>query len=125
MIKALYDYLKEHSSINQVYPRGMNIGNPARPYLVIWEDSASLNDMDNGSTLVFVSCHVPSDDFALLDNFIVHELFELLDRKVIPDGDHQFEVYVTGDMSPIVPPKGNDDGTLSRDRMLEIPTRWR
>jgi len=127
VLGAIAKFLRENSSIQDVYPRTAVIANPTSPYLKVWEDEASGDMLDNGGQGVFVSCHVPPNQHKVLDAFITGELFEILDHKVLYDEENEvhFQVYVTYMMSPEISPEENKDGTLSRDRLVELPVRLR
>lgn len=130
ILPTIYKYLKANATISDVRKRYDNDINPKSCqglYLVVWEDSFIPSLNDNNSAGIRVSCHAPLGNDADVDKFILFELFELLDNKVLSfiSGEEiiKFKCYVTSDMSSMT--SLNNDESVSRDRLVQVPSRWR
>ena len=125
ILPTVYKYLQGHGTINDVFTRANSWANPGQltaAYLVIWEDTSFANVSDNGEVRVKISCHVPPENDDDLDKYIVNELFTLLDKKVLTDGAFKIRLSVTAEMTDV---SLNDDGTISRSRVITLASRWR
>jgi len=129
ILPTIINYLKTNATITDVRKRQDNVVNPGNCkgyYLVVWEDTSITNLNDNGVVNVKVSCHAPIGNDAIVDAFILFELKTLLDRVVLTDTNNssiKYKSEVTGFMSPLV--SMNPDKSVSRERLINIPMRWR
>ena len=96
------------------------------PYILVGEMSTA-GRATNTMTKIFVRVAYPVNYQDELDNFILYKLHEILDRKWIDvvNGDvtSRTQVSVTSDITDIRP--ANTAGYIYRERVLEVPCRWR
>ena len=125
ILPTIYKYLEITGTMNNVYTRAKAWANPEELgayYLTIWEEKSLRTITDNGEVGIRIACHVPPDNEDDLDKYIVNELFTLLDNKTLVDGTHNIKLSVTNDISET---SHNDDGTMSRNRLITLASRWR
>lgn len=120
MIKAIITQLKT-GSITNVIPRGQNIVNPEKPYVVVWgPETIQQTGMDReGKNLYYINTHFPKGYINQLDDYVYNELPTLLpDKMRLTTRDGRIvQLFLTMDIGVIV--EGNDDGTLSKERVFE------
>ena len=130
IVKAIIKYLKDNqTAITNIVPVSgevVNVGNGQTPYIIIGEMSAgSMNP--NTVTKIFVRVCYPKNYQDDLDNFILYTLYSLLDRKFISVTNGatvtRTQVSVTSDITDIRP--ASTAGYIYRERVLEVPCRWR
>ncbi len=130
IVKAIIKYLKDNqTAITNIVPVSgevVNVGNGQTPYILIGEMSAgSVNP--NTVTKIFVRVCYPKNYQDDLDNFILYTLYSLLDRKFISVTNGatvtRTQVSVTSDITDIRP--ASTAGYIYRERVLEVPCRWR
>jgi len=87
---------------------------PAPPYVVVRTEQR-----DNGRALRFIA-HFQPDQHKWLETYVLKELSDLLSdyHGVTDDGIH-FRVIPTQEWSDII--TGNDDGTISMERVFLLP----
>lgn len=130
IVRALVDFLKdEQDIITTVVPvsgEQVNVGDGVLPYILVGEMSTA-GRATNTMTKIFVRVAYPVNYQDELDNFILYKLHEILDRKWIDvvNGDvtSRTQVSVTSDITDIRP--ANTAGYIYRERVLEVPCRWR
>jgi len=120
LIKAIITQLKT-GSITNVIPRGQNIVNPEKPYVVVWgPETIQQTGMDReGKNLYYINTHFPKGYINQLDDYVYNELPTLLpDKMRLTTRDGRIvQLFLTMDIGVIV--EGNDDGTLSKERVFE------
>lgn len=130
IVKAIIKYLKDNqTAITNIVPVSgevVNVGNGQTPYILIGEMSAgSVNP--NTVTKIFVRVCYPKNYQDDLDNFVLYTLYSLLDRKFISVTNGatvtRTQVSVTSDITDIRP--ASTAGYIYRERVLEVPCRWR
>lgn len=114
MIKAIVEQLKT-GSISNVFPRGQNIVNPDRPYVMVWE-SEPIEQKDNqGLNEYIIAVHFPPGNINQVDDYILKEVVDLLDCKTLTTRDGRLvTLHRTMRVSRLI--EKNNDGTISRDR---------
>jgi hypothetical protein len=119
MITAIINKLKT-GSITNVIPKGGILANPETPYVVVWKDSPIVQSgrMENsGTNQYYISVHYPKGYINQIDDYIENETVSLLDGVTFSTRDgRKVKLHKTADMSPLI--EGNDDGTISRDRLF-------
>ena len=111
----------ETGSITRVYNREDGIENPRVPYVVLWKETPTTqNVIDQGLYTYRIACHVQVGKIDQLDNYIETEVFTLLHRVQLEDpvSNNMFDTYVTKEISPAI---RNDDNSVSRDILIQTP----
>ncbi len=131
-VKAIIKYLKDNGSIPKVIPIGsynknMNSGNAKDPYVVVYESILGGTLTRRSTTDIVVMCCYPKDYQQWVDNYILFELFNLLDRQILTivngDTESKVKVEVTDRISALL--TNLDDGYIGKERIIEVPYRWR
>jgi len=132
MLKALVNYIKANTSIARVLPEGglnQNMGAGTEAYIEVHEIEkfGAFRSSNRNSTVEFgVKVCFPINHQIDLDNFVLFELFTALDRKVLTVTNGTTVSYVqmevTSDVSGV---NREDDGYISRERLVSMPCRWR
>jgi hypothetical protein len=120
MITAIITKLKT-GSITNVIPRGGTVANPSTTYVVVWKDSPVVQaggDGTRGTNQYYISAHFPKGFINELEDYIENEIAALLHKKILTARDgRKIQLLKTANISPII--EGNDDGTISMDRLFE------
>lgn len=104
-------------TITAVVPFGSD-GTPAAPYIVVREDR---DPLDRGWAY-HVIVHMRPGQQLFLHQYVVNDLAQLLDRKLILCANgNRMKLESTGEITGIV--TGNDDGTISMERVFLEPSR--
>lgn len=130
IVRALVKYIKENqTTITNVVPvsgEQVNVGEGRRPYILVGELTA-LGRVPNTLTKLYVRVVYPKNFQDELDDFILYKLFDLLDSKwlTVVNGSvtTRTKVSVTSDITDIRP--ASTAGFIYRERVLEVPCRWR
>ena len=130
IVRALVKYIKENqTTITNVVPvsgEQVNVGEGRQPYILIGELTA-LGRVSNTLTKLYVRVVYPKNFQDELDDFILYKLFDLLDNKwlTVVNGivTTRTKVSVTSDITDIRP--ASTAGFIYRERVLEVPCRWR
>ena len=133
--KAIITYLKAHASIPDVYPIGgysksTNTGGMKKPYVLVYETPKSSrynSQTNNGVVSITIMTAFPPNYQDALDQFVMFELFALLDgvRLDIVNGltTSHVIVDVTDRISQII--TDTSDGYIAKERIVTMPYRWR
>ena len=124
----------EQGSITNVVLRGDMETYPEPPYVIIFDDYAlnSYYMLDNTVDPFVVEACFPVGWSEKCTKYVNQELMTMLNKKVITDAEDGtvFQVYSTANITPLIEPnddralsKGNDDGTLSKQRRFFTPRR--
>ena len=124
MITAIINQLKT-GSIQNVFPRGQNKTNPPPPYVVVWTGEPIQQDnTENGLNQYFVNAHFVKGANNQLNDYIENEVYALLDKQILTTRDgRKVKIMVTSQIGRIV--EGNDDGTISKERLCQTVMIWR
>ena len=121
MITAIINQLKT-GSISNVLPRGSIQTNPTPPYVVVWgpELIPQPGDEDRGKNQYFVSVHFNRGYINQLDDYIYDEIVDLLDEQILTMRDgRKAKLEISGAPSNLI--EGNDDNTISKERVFITP----
>ena len=120
MLKAIITQIKT-GTITNVIPRGQNVVNPEKPYVVVWgpEPIAQAGLDKAGKNLYRVNVHYPKGYIDDIDDYIFNELPTLLTDgiKLTTRDGRTVQLFHTMEIGDIV--ESNDDNTLSKDRVFE------
>ena len=124
MITAIINQLKT-GSIQNVFPRGQNKTNPNQPYVVVWKNEPiQQGNTENGLYEYVVNAHFPKGHINQLDDYIELEMYSLLNKKTLETKDgRKVPIWVTSQIGRLV--EGNDDGTISKERICQTVMIWR
>ena len=131
LVRAVVNYIKNNQSlITRVVPvsgDNINTGGGEEPYILVGEEQTrGFRGMENDVTRLFIRVAYPTSYQDDLDSFILYRLRTLLHKKRIEvvNGDSVTHtvLYVTRDITDIRPAV---DGYIYRDRVVEVPCRWR
>ncbi len=120
MIKAIIDKLKI-GSISNVIPFGQNVSNPNKPYVVVWQGEPTQQaGTENGNNEFFVNAHFPKGWINEITDYIEIEVYQLLHNQILTTRDsRKVKIQATSRIGRII--MGNDDGTISKDRVFITP----
>lgn len=120
MIKAIIEQLKT-GSITNVVPRGQNVANPEKPYVVVWQaEPAQQIGSENGLDEYVVNVHFPKGYVNQVDDYILKETYTLLHDKILITRDsRKVKIESTSRIGQLV--TTNDDGTISKERVFITP----
>lgn len=114
MIEAIRARLKT-GSITQVIEFGEERPAPARGYVVIKDEGST----DGGKSFRLIA-HLPVGDNDRIRRYVQKELSDLLVGQILTDSEgNSNELLITGETTGII--TGNDDGTLSMERVFLLP----
>lgn len=130
IVKALKLFLATNQNIiTNIIPvsgTSVNTGDGSTPYIQLSEMTTDGNINDNGMVRIRVRVAYPPDYQDDLDNFVLYTLRTLLDNKFIAVVNGlvttRTKVYVTGDITDI---RETLSKYIYRDRIVEVPCRWR
>lgn len=118
MITAIINRLKT-GNITTVIPRGSIKTNPMPPYVVVWgpELIPQPGDEDRGKNQYFIAVHYKRGFINQIDDYIYDEIIELLhDQRLTMRDGRQATLKISGAPSNLI--EGNDDGTISKERVF-------
>ena len=130
IVRALVNFLKtQQTDIAMVLPVSgelVGVGEAVLPYILIGE-MMHIGRAENTTGKFFVRVCYPKNYQDVLDQFILFKLYELLDRKHISVVNGTIvtrtQVFVTSEITDIRP--ASTAGYIYRERVLEVPVRWR
>lgn len=131
-VKAIVDHLKSNGSIPHVLPIGsynknVNAGNAEKPYVVVYELPSAGTATSKGTLDISVMCCYPKDYQIWVDRYVLYELFNLLDNFVLEIENQgvtsKVVTSVTDNISGFI--TNLDDGYIGKERVVQIPYRWR
>jgi len=130
IVRALVTFLKaQQTDIDTVLPVSgelVGVGEGILPYILIGE-MMHLGRAENSTSKFFVRVCYPKNYQDELDQFILYTLYEILDRKhlSVVNGTTvtRTQVFVTSEITDIRP--ASTVGYIYRERVLEVPVRWR
>lgn len=118
MKKAIEDRLKT-GSITRVYPKGDVVSNIQPPYIIIGGPVLvpQPGNEDRGKNQYTIYVHFQRGYVDQLDDYIYIELVSLLhkQRLTMRDG-RKATLHISGAPSDLI--EGNDDGTISKERIF-------
>lgn len=120
MITAIINRLKT-GSIQNVIPRGHNVSNPDKPYVVVWKDTPVQQAGSQNSLNEFVvNAHFPKGWVNEIEDYIEVETYQLLHDQLLTTRDNRkVKIEATSSIGAIQ--TGNDDGTISMSRVFTAP----
>jgi len=120
MVKAIIEQLKT-GSIPDVIQSGHNISNTNKPYVVVWQDTTTQQgDSQNGNNNFYINAHFPKGWVDEITDYIEVEVYQLLHDKILTTRDsRKVRIEATSQIGKIIP--GNDDGTISKERVFTAP----
>lgn len=115
MITAIINQLKI-GSITNVIPRGDNVSNPDKPYVVVWKDPPVQQvGSQNGLDEYVINAHFPKGWINEIEDYIEKETWQLLHDKLLTTRDgRKVQIEATSKIGRLE--TGNDDGTISMGR---------
>jgi hypothetical protein len=119
---ALYNQLVSKSGL-PVYNRSDEVVNPKvapgelKQYIVIWEEDNTFSNINQGEYYFRVAVHYPPGDIDNVDDKIT-KLTEWFKDPVSVGVPLKYFQFIPGEISG---ENKNDDGTISKDRLLTIP----
>lgn len=112
MIRAIIDRLKT-GNIKNVVEFGSQ--RPSVPYVVVKDEG-----LEEGGLSIRIIAHMPDGNGDLLRTYVQEELSTLLRKTVLTDSEgNKNELLITGEQTGII--TGNDDGSLSMERVFLLP----
>lgn len=111
------------------YNKATNPGGMLKPYVLVYEASSLSNytRYGNGEMDIKIVVAFPTSYQEALNDYVLFELVELLDKKVLKvwhkDNVSRVQVTVTDRMSRIV--TATSDGYIARERTITVPYKWR
>lgn len=133
IVKAIIHQLKKGSIKNVIpigeYNKATNPGGMLQPYVIVYESSSLSYYTKNGSgeASFKVIAAFPPSYHDQLNNYILYEVFSLLDNKLlcIKNGEEvsRIKVSVTDRLSRVI--TDTSDGYIARERTITVPYKWR